>query len=312
MLVVVCMLWGLSFPLMKNWQEASQDCPGGSALASFTLIGVRMLLALIVLAMVRPRLFVVPSRREQGIGALVGSFFFIGFGFQVVGLAWTTPAVSAFLTSLASAWVPLLGWLWLREAVPGLTAVGIGLALAGAAVLGLTRREQPAWGVGEILTLIGSVLFAVQVVVLNRFGPGVNSAHFTVSFMAITAALAVLIAIAWAASGAGVGTWLVWTSSMLGKPSVMFDLAQLTIFCTVLAFHWMNVYQPKVPAARVALIYLLEPVFGAAFSLLWGHDSLTGLLVFGGGLILGGNLLVEWPRWLARYRQARILSRGES
>ena len=35
---------------------------------------------------------------------------------------------------------------------------------------------------------------------------------------------------------------------------------------TVLSFHWMNTYQPRVTAVRAALIYLLEPVFAAGFA----------------------------------------------
>ena len=53
--------------------------------------------------------------------------------------------------------------------------------------------------------------------------------------------------------------------------------------------------QNSILAARVALIYLLEPIFGALFSVLLGHDKVTAWLVVGGGLILGGNLLVELP-----------------
>jgi drug/metabolite transporter (DMT)-like permease len=59
----------------------------------------------------------------------------------------------------------------------------------------------------------------------------------------------------------------------------------------------MNVYQPKVAASRAALIYLLEPVWAALFSLIWGHDSFSSYLIAGGILILVGNLIVEVPRW---------------
>ena len=56
-------------------------------------------------------------------------------------------------------------------------------------------------------------------------------------------------------------------------------------------------------AGRAALIYLLEPVFAAAYSIAWGLDVLTLRLVTGGVLILGGNLLVELPLWLRDVRK---------
>ena len=60
----------------------------------------------------------------------------------------------------------------------------------------------------------------------------------------------------------------------------------------------MMIYQPRVAATRAALIYLLEPVFGSMFSIAWGLDSLSQLLLLGGGLVVSGNLLVELPAWL--------------
>ena len=65
----------------------------------------------------------------------------------------------------------------------------------------------------------------------------------------------------------------------------------------------MTTYQPHVTATRAALIYLLEPVFGSLLSVLWGHDEPSVRLLLGGGLILGGNLLVELPGWLKRLRK---------
>ena len=82
------------------------------------------------------------------------------------------------------------------------------------------------------------------------------------------------------------------------RDAALSEMLMRKVIPTVLAFHWMNVYQPRVSASRAALIYLLEPVFAALFSLAWGHDRVSLPLVAGGGLILGGNLLVELPGWL--------------
>src|SRR5262245_11870612 len=56
MLVVVTFLWGFSFPLVKNWMNAARatNCPGGEPVATFTLLGVRTGLALILLAVFQP------------------------------------------------------------------------------------------------------------------------------------------------------------------------------------------------------------------------------------------------------------------
>ena len=300
-MVTVC--WGLSFPLMKNWQDAAKGCPGGEALASATLILVRMVLGLAILAIFRPRLLLAPNRREYVAGATIGFTFFLGFILQVLGLAWTTPAMSAFFTSLACAWVPLLVWFLWRTRVPRLTVLGLGLGMVGVAVM------VEGWSVqgGDTLTLLASAIFAVEILLLDRLGRSCQPMHLTAGFFAITGLAATVLAVVLAQIGPGTGAWLAWVGRMAVDFDVVRDVGLLTVFSTVLAFHWMNVYQPQVAASRAALIYLLEPVFASLFSLAWGHDQLTWRLAFGGVIILCGNLLVELPRIIADRQAARRL-----
>src|SRR5437868_6051831 len=117
MLIFVTLLWGLSFVLMKSWQNQADACPAGVVLSSCTLIAWRMLIALAMLALVAPGLFRRSTLREHAVGALIGTIFFLGFELQVSGLRYTTPALSAFITSLGSAWVPVLARLFFRTPV---------------------------------------------------------------------------------------------------------------------------------------------------------------------------------------------------
>ena len=99
---------------------------------------------------------------------------------------------------------------------------------------------------------------------------------------------------------------------MLQQPVIWHDLGLLTVLCTVLPFHWFNVYQPHVAASRAALIYLLEPVFASVFSLLWGHDSLAFPLIVGGSMILAGNALVEVPVWFKTAKRCGEIEAAEN
>jgi drug/metabolite transporter (DMT)-like permease len=296
MLVAVTALWGLSFPLTKDWQEAARRGGASASASSFTLIALRMALALALLAVARPRLFTRPTRREHWRGLAIGVVFFTGFGLQTLGIAWTTPALSAFITSLASAWVPVLAWFLFGLAPPGLTALGLAVGVGGTAVLSLAGLGDAAFGRGEVLTLLGALVFGFEILLLDRFGRTINPAHLTPAFLGTAGVLAAVSAAVAAAAGPGVATWLAQTREMLADPPVLRALGLLAGL-SVLTFHWMNVYQPQVAATRAALIYLLEPIFGTLFSIAWGHDRPTWHLFAGGGLILAGNLLAEWPRW---------------
>lgn len=295
-LVAVTALWGISFTWTRQWQLAAREFGLGELLSSLTLIGIRIPLALVLLGLWQPATVWKPTWREYLGGLQLGTVFWVGFLLQTWGLASTTPALSAFFTSLCSAWVPVLAYVCFRERVPMLTLLGLGLALVGCGVL------VDGWrlGRGEWLTMVASVLFAVQVLVLDRLGRKMEPAHLSAGFLLATGVLSLVGAVLLAGTEEGIREWWgkVWV--MLSQGEILRDVLCLAVFPTVLGFHWMNTYQPLVPASRAALIYLLEPVFSLLVSALWGHDRLTGPLLAGAGLILGGNVLVELPRLLRR------------
>jgi drug/metabolite transporter (DMT)-like permease len=310
-LLVVTLLWGLSFPLTKSWQDAAKGCPGGKILATLTVIALRMLLAGGLLAMCQPRLLIGATRQGHRAGALLGAVFFVGFVLQTLGLAYTTPALSAFFTSLGSAWVPILAWVWWRQALSLLTLLGLALGLGGCALL-----VEGGWNlaIGEGLTLAASVIFAAELLLLDRLGRQMDPAQFSIAFFGTIGLLGLASAALAALKGPGWASWTHWTIEMVSNPTIARNLVLLVIFPTVLSFHWMNTYQPRVSPPRAALIYLLEPVFTSVVSVLWGFDRLTGALVGGGLLILIGNLLVEIPRGLYLWagKEYRVRSVADS
>jgi drug/metabolite transporter (DMT)-like permease len=305
MLVLVTLLWGLSFVLMKNWQNQAEACPAGVVLSSCTLIAWRMLIALAMLALVAPGLFKRSTLKEHAAGAVIGGVFFLGFELQVSGLRYTTPALSAFITSLGSAWVPVLAWLFFRTSVRPVVILGLIAGVAGTALLAGDADESYLslhWGRGEILTLLSSIVFAFEIILLDRLGKDIESAHITVGFMVMTCLLATVAATATALAQQSFTVSAKWAAEMLSTGSVVRDLILLGVLSTAMAFHWMNKYQPRLTPTRAALIYLLEPVFAAIFAVAAGYDSITPRMLAGCTLILGGNVLVIVPGWFARRR----------
>ncbi len=306
MLVLACLCWGAYFSLAKNWQDAATRCPGGELLASLTLMGVRTILALALFAVLRPGLFLRPTRREWRLGASLGLVSFVGNALQVWGLATTSPALSGFLTSLDSLWVPLLALALLRQPVGWPTWLGLVLGSTGIAVLGVVPGQGWRFGWGEGLTFLSSIDFAVLILLLDHAGRQVRSSQLTLGLIAVAGLPAVPLAVGLAASGSGVGPWLRWVSDMLRDPSVLGDVVLMTVLSTVLATILMSTFQPRVPASRAALIYLLQPVFAAALSVVLRNDAVSLRLVTGCGLILGANVVAGlplWPRELADRRR---------
>jgi drug/metabolite transporter (DMT)-like permease len=267
------------------------------------------LIALGTFAVWKPCLFLKLSRREIGVGLLLGALNCVGNVFQVWGLASTSPALSGFFTSLASLWVPILAFAWLHLPVTRATWAGMALGIAGLTILGISRDASWGIGFGDGLTVLSSLAFALFILALDRLGRTVNSSHLTLALIAATGIPTVFLSVGVAAWQGELVPWLLWLTEILRQPAVVRDVLLLTLLSTMLATHLMSTYQPRVPASRAALIYLLEPVFAATLSIVVGHDSVTGRLLLGGTLILGGNALVELPRWLRREATTRAINR---
>jgi drug/metabolite transporter (DMT)-like permease len=285
-LVVVTFVWGVSFPCTRAWQLAGERAGMDTLLSAVTLIALRMTLAFFILLLWQPRL-ARAAAAEHRAGLTIGLAFLLGFILQTWALASTTPALSAFFTNVSAAWVPLVV-LCLGQRVAPLTLLGLLLGLVGCAVL----VEGWKLGKGEWLTLASSLVFAVQMILLDRFGKALRPAMFSPSFLLVNAVGAALLAVLFAALGSGVGAWLDRTATMLRDPVLPWLVVVLAVFPTALGFHWMNEFQPKVDPSRAALIYLLEPVFTTLISLVAGMDRMTHPLFLGGMLILVGNAVV--------------------
>ena len=81
-----------------------------------------------------------------------------------------------------------------------------------AAVLGIRSNLEGqgpefAFGWGEILTFVSTWFFALVIVFLDRFGRGVESAHFTVAFLAGTGLPALGIVAAMTAARSETAAW---------------------------------------------------------------------------------------------------------
>ncbi len=122
LLVLITLIWGSNFVVIKN------------ALADISPLffnAVRMSLAAVVLAVVFYRELGRLTASSLRSGLLVGFFLFVGNELQTVGLKYTTPSKSAFLTGVSVVLVPILLALFWKRSLNRWTSVGVVLALVG-------------------------------------------------------------------------------------------------------------------------------------------------------------------------------------
>src|SRR5208283_84740 len=232
MLVLANLFWGLSFPLIKAIAFEHQHLLPASSSWFITacMLVPRFILAAAILAVwLRGRLLGA-SRLEVWQGVGLGLFAVLGMVFQNDGLQYTSASTSAFLTQIYALLIPL--WLALRRRrlPPATVWISCVLVLAGVAVLSRLDLRDLHLGRGEIETLVSSLFFMGQILLLDRSEFVANRPVQMTFVMFATEAIVSLVLVA--AAGPRLADIPVLLSS---APWLGFTVA-LTLFCTVGAF----------------------------------------------------------------------------
>jgi drug/metabolite transporter (DMT)-like permease len=294
-LLVVTIIWGWTFSWMKEAIDTSEALLGEAlplVVGLFMVIrfGVAALVMPIVVPGARTAMFTWPVWRDGGILAV---FLLLGFLLQMFGLDGVDPAVSAFLTSLYVAFVALIS-AGIERRSPGWVAlIGVTLVTVGAAFI--SGPPQLSFDLPEWLTVLCATLFAGHIVAtdwVTRRSPPLSIAW--TSFVWVGLGSSILLVYGWALradiSPTQIGQ-LMMTESFI-RPALLAGLLG-----SLVALSLLTNFQKALSPVRAAILYSLEPVWAALIALALGQVSLDTWLLFGGGLLLVGNLWMEiWPR----------------
>lgn len=276
MLASVTLFWGATFPIVK---DAITEMP------VMAFLWVRFAFAAILLAMIAGRGGLMSlDRRGWRLGVLLGTLLFASYAFQTFGLERTSSANAGFLTGLGVVWVPLMAGPILKKPAAFGSKIGVVLALTG--LFMLTWHTPWSINFGDILVVICSLFVALHIIGLDAFTKGYDSRALTFVQIATMALFCCIGSLAFEPS-----SWpREWTTSLVSAFIIT------AVFATVYAFWAMTKFQNRTTPTRAALIYTLEPVFAAIFSVWLAGDRLTIIGWFGGALIVSGMIVAEiWP-----------------
>ena len=287
LLVGVAAIWGWTFVLVK---ESLQEVP------TFTFLFYRFALALGFLLLLFGRRLrggaAGPPLRTWLQGALIGLVLFLGYWFQTWGLVYTTATNSGFITGLSVVWVPVLGALLFRERVPGAVWLGAGLSALGLALIVFGGAPSPAlldldwdwdWNVGDGLTLLCAIAFALQILLVSRFTRPENHVPILVAQIGVVALLS------------GVGMLLLEGPGFPQGAAAWKGIGITGLFATALALWVQTRFQPLSTAGRTAILFSSEPVFAALFGYWLLGERLVGGQWLGAALIIGAMLVSQRP-----------------
>jgi len=258
-LVLVCLIWGVSFTVIKQALHYSSP---------LVLLAARFTLATAVIAGSLRGL----RRTEIGGGLALGVLFWAGFVLQTMGLQYTTPSRSAFLTILSTPLVPALQFLTHRTLPRGPTLGAIALAVAGTWLLtspggggGLNR--------GDVLTIGCAILFTGQIVAAGHYAARIPIGRLLALELGSCALLSLLTAP------------VVEAPRLVPSPPFLAMLAFLA-FTGLWSFRTQLRAQQVLSPTHTALVFTLEPVFAAVTSFLVLGEQLGPTQLLGAALIL--------------------------
>ena len=263
-LIATTMIWGTTFAISKTALDS---------LGPYGLLAIRFSMALIIGVVIFWSSLKKIKKVELLGGGVLGLFLTGGFIFQVVGLQFTTASKAAFLTGLAVVIVPFFDRLS-GVKIQNKTKVAVLLALMGTAMLSFEGGQRYFLGLGDFLMLLCAVCFGGYIFALDKLANKGNTYCYTVVQIAVAAVISWVLAL-----------------SFEGVPQptnsrLMMEILYLAVFATIISTIMQTIGQKTVNGQRAAVIFTLEPVFGAAFAFFLIAERFTSLQIFGSLVIL--------------------------
>lgn len=268
-LVAVTAVWGVTFVQVK---DAVAIYP------LFAFLALRFGIASCTLAVpTGGRLRALGREGARG-AALAGTLLAAGYALQTAGLERTSVSSTGFITGMYVVLTPLLALALFRVRIGVAAWTGVGLATIGLALLSGLHGGSV---VGDLLVLASAAVYALQIVMMERYAPRFDAFAFTLVEM-ITA-FAGLVVVAAAAGQLSVPHgWTVWSALLVTG-----------VFASALAFLAQTWAQRKASATQTALAFSLEPVWAAFFGFTLAGDRLGATAWLGCAVIMAGIVLAE-------------------
>jgi drug/metabolite transporter (DMT)-like permease len=276
---------------------AQEDAPS-LVIAALRLTFATLMLAPIAWTRYREELKSI-TRREILLGVISGLFLAAHFATWISSLEYTTVASSVVFVSTGPLWVALLSPMLLDERLSRAAIVGLGIAILGGTVIGLSdgcvwnagihcpdlghiMQGRTAWG--NFLALAGAWTVSGYLIIGRKLRSKLSLIPYIFLVYGISAiALMAMMFIA--------------GQSPVGYPARAYGwIFLLAAFPQLIGHSTYNWVLRFLPATIVALMTLVEPICSAILAFFILRESPAAGVLLGGGLILVGIYLAARVR----------------
>ena len=273
LIIAATIIWGSSFVIVKDVTNSMP--PAWILVVRFTAAAIIMAVAFLKY---RELYF---ERSHVGFGLLFGLAMFLAYYTQTIGITDTTPGKNAFLTGTYCVIVPFLAWAHVRRRPNHYNIVAAVLCIVGIGFISLDGSLTMRFG--DAMTLVCAVFYALHIILVSQFAQGRNIYVLTMWQFAGVAICSLFVG----------GLFEPMPDWAMLPVDCWISLAYLAVACTTVALLFQNIGQAHLPPASAALLLSLEAVFGVAFSVALGAETLTLRIVFGFALVFAAIIISE-------------------
>jgi drug/metabolite transporter (DMT)-like permease len=260
-LVAVTAIWGSTFIVV---QDAVTQMP------VMDFLGIRFAFAAIVMFALRPNCLKGMTRPRLIRSVVLGILLGLGFITQTYGLLHTSAAISGFITGMFVVLTPVVSWVILKRKTGKSIWGAVAIATIG---LGLLSLRGWSMGIGELLTLLCALFFALHIIGLGEW-----SARRDIYGLAVVQITVVAVISMAAATIDGI--------TLPPNATVWGAVILTAVFATAIGFLVQTWAQSLIRPTRVAITMTLEPVFAGFFAVVIGGDHLTLRIIIGATCVL--------------------------
>jgi len=221
------------------------------------------------------------TRADGRLAIFSGVFLALHFATWISSLEYTTVASSTVLVSTSPLFVAIAAWLLLRERIGGAVMAGLGVALIGSAIIGLSDRSGTTRNalLGDVLALAGAVAVAGYLLIGRRLRAKLSLVPY-VAVVYGTAAIMMLVMAAFA------------RQTFVGySPSTYVWLLLLALVPQLIGHSAFNWALAHLPATFVSVATLGEPIGSTILAYVILGEMPTPIKIFGALMILAGIVI---------------------
>lgn len=277
LLLLVTLFWGVTFPII---QEALKFIGPGPFLA------LRFFVATVLMAFFIRKGTGFLSLSNIKHGLIAGFLLFLGYYFQTVGLEYTSAAASGIITGAYVVILPLISFMYLRTRISRVDLMASVIAFGGLILMSLGSLNNLGTELGDILTLLCAVGYALQIAYVSKHSRNINSSTFT--FYQI-AAVTIFSTLSIPFTPGGMGTINLY---------VLFAIIFTAIFGSVFGYYVSTVALIYVEPTAAGIIFVGEPIFAALAAVIIAHEQLGVFVIIGGAVMILAMFFTAMDKYL--------------